>query len=443
MSDTKDAFPEYSDRTEPELDALRDTVQRTPIRGPGYVAPPAPGHDTKGLWHTFDAHGRTGYTAQALSLHSTLDALGYRTQLIPHRFGEVDIDRFPKDRSELFLRWTKGAVGKAQLCFASHPPHHAQGMRSAVGVLVPYCAFEGDVVSKSTARMCRNEEVFREIWVVSDFVRSAFLNAGVPEGRVVTVPPVLFGGPWPEARTRVARADGPFVFGTVGTWQKRKGLLDLARAYFGSFRRDQNVVLRIHTSSMKANDTIRIFQASVIADLRKVAAEFGDMDYPASKKMPRIELELGTDKSDEELIEWIGNLDCYVAPSHGEGLGIPAIWAKGMGVPVIATGFGALGDMIRAGSDTDNETLVPHRMEDVDPEIFSANAMFGVETKWGVYDAADLGKAMARAFERGRVEDKTGAALVVEKYGLTSAKARVKEQLGLLIDLNELTLSPP
>lgn len=441
MSDTKDAFPEYSDRTQPELDALRDAVQRTPVRGPGYVAPPAPGHDTKGLWHTFEPHGRTGYMAHALSLHATLEALGYRTQLIPHRFGEVDIDRFPKDRSELFLKWTQGAVGKAQLCFASHPPHFAEAMRHAVNVLVPYCAFEGDVVSKSTARMCKDKEVFREVWVVSDFVRSAFVAAGVPEDRVVTVPPVLFGGPWPDARMRTLRTGGPFVFGTVGTWQKRKGLLDLARAYFGNFRRDQNVVLRIHTSSMKAADTIRTFQAGVIADLRKVAAEFGDVDYPASKKMPRIELELGTDKTDEGLIKWIGDLDCYVAPSYGEGLGIPAIWAKGMGVPLIATGYGALGDMIRAGSDTDGETIVPYRMEDVDPEMFSSNAMFGVETKWGVYDADDFGKAMVRAFNRGRVEDKSGAAQVVAKYGLANAKATVKEHLGRLIDLNELTLS--
>jgi len=442
VSDTKPAEVEYEERTQTELDGLRKQFQKPgSFAGANYVAPPAPGHDVKGLWHSFDSHGRTGYAAHAVGLHATLEAIGYQVQLIPHRNQDIDIEQFPKDRKELLLKWNKNAVGIPSLCILSRVPQEAWEMRELGPPIVPYCAFEGDVISDVVAQICRGE-VFKQIWTVSPFVRDAFIRSGVPEKRVVALPPLLFGGPWEINEHWLLEGTGKkepetFVFGTVGTWQKRKGLLDLVRAYFGAFKREDGVVLRVHTSPMSATETIKMFQERVLKDLAPIAAEFGDDDYPRSKKMPRIVLDLGTDKSDTELCRWIDNLDCYVAPSYGEGLGIPAVWAKGIGLPIVATGFGAVGDMIKE-SDVDRETVVPFKLAPVDPDMLRANAMFDLSTQWGVYEPFQFGTAMRIAFERGRVIDREGAQRVHWRHGLENVKKLVGDAVGALVDNAEL-----
>jgi glycosyltransferase involved in cell wall biosynthesis len=351
---------------------------------------------------------------------------------------DIDIDDFPADRYEFLFDWNRKAVGHGHALFCSFPPEVASEMAKVGPPVIPYMAFEGDKASGFARDLC-NGSSFAKVWVVHPFVRDALIAAGTEPGRIHVAPPALFGGPWKGMHRDPSDASKPyrpFTFGAMGTWHERKGFPDLIRAYFGAFARTDEVQLVIRTSAFGKKMTIREFKDHLTTEIAKIAAEFGDDDFPASKRQPRLRLELGTDATDQEIIEWLGDLDCFAGPSYGEGLGIPHVWAKGQGVPVVATSFGAVGDMlasVAAAGGTDDE-VVPHRLAPVDAEMLQIALMFDSETRWGAYDVRDFGAAMVMQFERGRRSDAVGAEHVRGMYSDEAAAAAVRAGLAEILD---------
>lgn len=440
------AKAEFEDRSPEEMKALESTFM-APRGAVPYVAQPAPGYDVDGVWATFGAQHRSGYAAHAISLQWALMQCGVRTQLIPHRTNDIDIDDLPADRNEMLLGWIKEAVGRPHAIFSSYPPDISALMDGLGPKLVPYCAFEGTKISPMMVAIC-NGRAFEQIWVVSDFVARVFQDSGITKN-IRVVPPVLFGGPWPigaddialarASRDRPVTTEDPFVFGTLGTWQERKGMLALVRAYFSAFKRTDPVTLRIHTSVFGENLTIRSFKEKVIAQIAKIAAEFGDVNYPASHKMPHIRLDLGTDDTDRQLIEWLAQLDCYANPSFGEGLGIPHVWSKGLGLPMVSTMYGAVGDLLVA-TQLDCDEIVPHTCTPVSQDVLRANVMFAKDSLWGTYDPLAFGTAMRAVFTRGRVFDTRASDHVVTHFGAAHATNEVKQGLESLLSSEALSL---
>lgn len=417
--DAADEFPEYEDRDPSELAELEQTF-KAPIRTQ-YVAKPAPGYDVHGLWHTFDAHNRTGYAAHAVALHWMLnESLHIPTQLIAHPYQDVDIEEFPDDRYEFLFRWHKEAVGYPHAVIASYPPEVAAPLGSAedahyaVGPnLIPYCAFEAFPISDSIVEACNHPRLFREIWTVSQFARSCFVESGVDADRVCVIPPPVCDGPWTmhpldevaRAHDRPVTAQDPFVFGALGSWHKRKGMDDLIRAYFNEFERQEPVQLWIRTSWFGHGEkTIREMKAALTEEIRAIAAECGHHGFPEAKTTPRLRLSIGTDATDQEVIEWIAGIDAYANSSYGEGLGIPHVWAKAHGVPLITSDYGAVGDLVEEFA-AEHDEVFDHELTLVDPEIFTAGVMFSKDSKWGGYRVQDLQSAMRRSYERERTID--------------------------------------
>jgi len=436
MSDTPEdkSFPEYTERTNIDLKAFEDTIRHSPIRN--YVAPPADGYDVHGLWSCFGTQHRTGYATHAMALHWMLAKnLKIKTQLTPHRSMDIDIERFPKDREEQLFEWTKEAVGWPHALIVSFPMEVAAEMENAAGMVIPYCAFEGDHVSPY-ARDLAIGPIFERVWVVSEFVKRAFVNGGVPEDRVDVIRPMLTDGFWKMTpidqlvaqKNRPVTDEDPFVFGTLGTWQKRKGMFDLVRAYFGKFTRDEPVKLVIRTSALSSNMTIKKLKEQITREIAAIASEFGDDNFPESRRMPRISLELGTDLSDQQVIEWLGSLDCYVNPSYGEGLGIPHVWSKAQGVPMVTSEYGAVGELMREiadaiGHGTGRDHVFSSTLTPVDPEMMKLGLMFERSTKWGTYYREDLADAMRGAMSRGRAVDVKAAEYVRKAFGAETLTA--------------------
>lgn len=397
MADTSEsnAPPDagYVDRTADEI-ALIEQKFRGSGYSHSYVAPPAPGFDTHGLWHFFPCHSRQGYSAHAIALHSMLlDAMKIPTSLIPHRMAHVDVEQFPADRADMLLKWLSDAVGLAEALIVSLPPD--LGMLGMTRALVNYVAGpESTSASEHAAKVC-NDPGLTALWGVSPFTARAYTNAGVDPSKVFYVRPPMCDGPWKSMFTPVDQLDTApresFVFGTMGTWHERKGFHDLVRAYFRMFTRDEPVELHIRTSQFGGNLTIRRFQEQIIAEIAEIAAkEFGDSDYPRSQKQPKIKLLTGTALTDREVIEWLGSLDCYVNPSYGEGLGIPHIWALAQGVPMISSDFGAVGELL---TDLGVPTLKT-TMQQVPASMRGHSALFGDKSQWGVYSPHELGLSM-------------------------------------------------
>lgn len=445
--DLDDVAASYEERTEAEIEALEEEWRPASRKVANYVAKPAPGWNVHGLWHCFGTHHRTGYAAHAVSLHWMLrEELGIVTELVPHRMIDIDIERFPDDRAEMLMRWHQHEkAGHSHLLFCSYPPDTAAEMADAgFPPLVPYCAFEGTRLHPYIRDLCNNEEAFRKVWVVSDFVQRSLVASGVDPSRVHVVRPMLVGGPWkfrPVADYVVdsAESGAEFQFGVVGTWHARKGMLDLVRAYFSAFERSEDVRLVIRTSAFGEELSIRQFEERLTEQIAEIAAEFGDSDFPHSKAQPKLRLELGTALSDQELIDWLASIDTYVNPSYGEGLGIPLIWAKAAGVPVVSSGYGAVGDLldeISARTSSDADVQFPFELVPVPPEMMKTGVSYGPDTEWGGYDIHDLATAMRESFERGSRVDSLGAYYVREAFGpdAQGTVGAVKDGLVELLD---------
>lgn len=439
-----DNFPEYEGRTKEELSLLESQMRPEGQKVRNYVAPPAPGYDVHGLWHTFGSHHRTGYATHAMSLHWMLSKiLGIPTALVPHRNTDIDIERFPKDRYDVLFEWMKEGVGHPHALFCSWPPEVAAEMEGVTANIVSYCAFEGDRVS-DYCRDLATGPIFSGTWVVSDFVKDAFVQGKVPAGNIHVVRPMLTEGPWSmtpldqlaERKDRPVTHEDPFVFGVLGTWQKRKGMHDLVRAYFSAFKREQPVKLVIKTSAFGENLTIKKFKEKLTAEVAEIAKEFGDAGFPTSAKMPRLAFELGTDMTDQEVIAWIGDLDCYVNPSYGEGLGIPHVWAKAQGATLVTSGYGAVGQMVQEiyrESGSTHDTLFPYQLTEVGPEVARIALMFDKRTRWGGYKVEDLAGAMTAQFAFGRYFDRPAAAATRAMFGADACLHAVRAGLLRLV----------
>lgn len=401
---------EYIPPPNEALAALKTVIEGTAFSGQNYVAEPAQGWDVDGVWSSFATEYRSGYSVAATAVtYAMSEGFGLPTQLVPHRHVDIDPDRFPADRKKLYDQWHESKVGRSHVLVASYPPIEAAYLKNVSKYLVCHTVSEATRISAFTVKICN--ENFDEVWVMSDFCRRAFVDSGVREDLVRTVSPMLYGGPWKQKFATAASRTGPYRFGTQGTWHARKGMLDLVRAYYGAFSANDDVILEIRTSQMSGRFlTIREMLAKVADEIRVVKAEF-------QKNLPKIVVYAGTDATDQEVLDRLADLDCYVNPSYGEGVGIPPIWAAMAGIPVVMSTFGAPGEyFLQRGCK--NDRLVPYTLAKVDPTMPSLNRIYDFDQEWGHYDVAEFGAAMRSAFEAGRVLDFVAAQRTRQDFGL-------------------------
>ncbi len=113
-----------------------------------------------------------------------------------------------------------------------------------------------------------------------------------------------------------------FKFLHISSCFPRKGVDILLKAYCNSFTNQDDVCLIIKTFPNPHNN---------IEDLIK--------KYAIGNNSPEIEL-INKDLEDEYIISLYKQSNCLVAPSRGEGFGLPMAEAMVFGLPVITTGYG-------------------------------------------------------------------------------------------------------
>lgn len=438
---------EYQNRTDQEIQELVAQIYGS-FRG-AHVAQAAPGFDVRGIWPCFSTKDRSGYATHAVAMSRMIDALKIPQQVIPHRYVDIDFGLFPEDRKDEYTKWVMGPVGIGELAIVSFPPAEASEMSEFGKLTVPYTVHEATSISRRAVDNCK---VFADVWTVSEAATRAFAAGGV---KARTIRPALATWNTPE---RTIDHATPFTFGVVGTWHARKGMLDLVRAYCGEFTRDENVRLIIRTSALGSRKTVTEFLAEVVAEV--VAAREG-------LNQPKIEIITGTDCSDRELIEgvdplawevlfaerqaklladptlvldplppkrdddWLGlaNLDAYVNPSYGEGLGIPHIWSLCAGVPLVTSDYGAVGDLAREFPAACH--VFPSKLVNVDPQMPRFNSLYDGSQKWGGYEVRDLGAAMRECFNRGK---RLHGERVREAFSMQACLPALKEALASVFE---------
>lgn len=221
------------------------------------------------------------------------------------------------DCALLAARASKASPPPAVALRFCYPPH-VDDMPAGVRVLHSYGWEESGFPIDYVGAFNRKLDL---ITVLSQFVKKVLQDNGVRVPIAVTgagVDHLLNCEPQLPAQSLRA-----FNFLHVSSCFPRKGMDALLAAWGQAFRQTDDVALVIKTFANPHNDV-----AAQLAKLKKA-----DAAYPQVLLIER-------DCSDAELVGWYRACDAFVAPSRGEGLGLPLLEAMLFKLPVITTGWG-------------------------------------------------------------------------------------------------------
>ena len=221
-----------------------------------------------------------------------------------------------------------------------------------------------------------------ELWVPSNFVRSAFVRGGVDATRVHVIPNGVNANVFCAKGTRW-KPDGcrEFVFLFVGGTISRKGIDLLLQAYGDSFAPDDDVTLVIKdvgSSSFYQHNTL----------LSQVFSFAGQSSSPHVVRVSQ-------NVDDECLAALYRGCDAFVLPYRGEGFGMPIAEAMACGKPVIVTGEGPAPEFCPPNCGY----LIPAREVAV-PDPAPALGQLTGEWTWFEPDVAILARTMRHVYEK-------------------------------------------
>jgi glycosyltransferase involved in cell wall biosynthesis len=251
--------------------------------------------------------------------------------------------------------------------------------RPSAGKLACILPWEHRAVPRSWVEQI--ERNIDELWVPSNFVRSAFVRGGVDATRVHVIPNGVNTNIF-CAKGKRWKPDGcrEFVFLFVGGAISRKGIDLLLQAYGDAFSPDHDVTLVI-----KDVGSSSFYQHN--AQLSQIA------NFASHASSPHLVM-LSKNLDDEQLSSLYRGCDAFVLPYRGEGFGMPIAEAMACGKPVIVTGEGPAPEFCAP----DCGYLIPARELAVSDPAPSLGELTG-EWTWFEPDVAILARTMRRVYE--------------------------------------------
>ncbi len=147
--------------------------------------------------------------------------------------------------------------------------------------------------------------------------------------------------PQAEARERVGFPEDAFVVGMVannkGRYPSRKSFGEAFLAFGILHAAHPDAVLYVHAESQGATMGINLEVLALECGIPKSALFFADQAM----------LRLGV--KDETMVDLYSSMDVLLAPSRGEGFGIPVVEAQACGTPVIVTNATAQPELCGSG----------------------------------------------------------------------------------------------
>jgi len=211
---------------------------------------------------------------------------------------------------------------KCDVVFRNLYPPRVTGMSGKLNILNSYGWEESGFLKEYVDSFNQNLD---GITVMSKYVKDVLKNNGVKVPMAVVglgVEHILESKP----KKLDLHTKKSFKFLHISSCFPRKGIDILLDAYAKTFSKDDDVVLIIKTFPNPHNNVEELLQ-----ELRK------DENAP--------EVELINKDLDESYISWLyQNTDALVAPSFGEGFGLPMAEAMLFHLPVITTAFGGQSD---------------------------------------------------------------------------------------------------
>lgn len=179
----------------------------------------------------------------------------------------------------------------------------------------------------------------------ADLLAQAGLDAGYVPLSVDTkvyrpTPTVTDGTTTITAREMFGLPLDAFVVGMVAMNKDpfdRKGFNEAFRAFSEFWRRHNDAILYLHTDKYGGAGGIDLVNLAIHAGVPEHAVKYSDQYAYRMGFAPDAMAALYT------------SFDVLLAPSHGEGFGVPLIEAQACGVPVIVTDFSSQPELVGAG----------------------------------------------------------------------------------------------
>jgi len=343
----------------------------------------------------FDSPSGVGQSARGLALAA--EAVGILVARIEAPRGEQDAPRAAPYAVNIFHVNADGAAAAVEL---SGPRVH--GGRGNVG----YWYWETeDFPEKWKDRFA----FFDEIWVASEFCRSAVAKRS-PIPVAVVPPPVTLDIGEPASGPASPRGE-VFRFLTLCDAQsvpERKNPEGAVRAFARAFPENRGVSLTVKLSNAESSP-------GLLEALRAAAGG------------ARVEIDVAR-ASRTEVERLLAGCDAYVSLHRAEGFGFPIAEAMALGKPVVATDYSGSRDFL------DEICGFPVRWR---PAVLDKDlGPYEAGTRWAEPDEEHAVETLRRV-----AEDRAGAARraeaarrrMTQKYGLGAAGGRLLERLDRLI----------
>jgi glycosyltransferase involved in cell wall biosynthesis len=271
--------------------------------------------------------GPSGFAAEGREWLACLERCGLAPSLAGARLGDLDAGLAAADADRI-ARCAARARQPASLDWQHMLiPHFAPLPGAARTVL--HTVFETETLPAGyAARVARADCVV----VSTEWNRQTFATGGVPEERLVVVPPPLVGTAHP-AQSRPGAAGGPFRWLSVFDWTLRKGPDLLLRAFARAFTRGE--------AELSIKTTPRPGRAPGELAARARAA------VAAAARGPAPHVRVDESLLDETAMAALyGAFDGFVLASRGEAWGRPVHEAMLAELPVVVPAAHALATLV-------------------------------------------------------------------------------------------------
>ncbi len=314
-------------------------------------------------WHPMVPDPRNPYMLNAVAFEGTSLGLGELDRVLnrPVDYDVVLLHLLP----ELYPRWIEREPGKKY---------------------VGYLAWETDKIPVHWPRILERLDL---VLVPSTWNKQVLEASGLATP-VVVIPHIL--QEWKQPVELWPRANGLYVFYTIGAWTHRKSMYLTLQSYLEAFDRSDPTLLVIKSGRQ---DLTKFVTRRYVARFMRTFGTVGR----AVRKMrrnyrhaARVLVET-RDLSEARIFGLHRRGDCYVAICRAEGWGLPAFEAAGQGNPVIMTNYGGQLDFL----PRDLSYLVDYRMIPVNAGIFER--FYQPDQNWTEPDKDHAIRTMRKVFE--------------------------------------------
>jgi glycosyltransferase involved in cell wall biosynthesis len=273
----------------------------------------------------------TGYAKANRYLMFELMKLGVHVRFTPHHAEGAKVPLDPHTEAVIASLYQNMLANNHIVLFNfpghyfyRHPHHYTIGLTM----------FELSGLPPSWVTKCNEMD---EIWVPSVFNQQTFVNSGVDPTKLHVMP---LGVDTDYFRPGIPPLACPkrrsYAFLTVCSFDLRKGIDVLLRAFFEEFSPQEDVSLIVKTRA-STDEEIQNQQAFIDRISNEVTGKKSDsvLLYSSIQSW-----------NEEDMLRLYNTADCYVLPTRGEGWSMTVMEAMATGLPVITTNWSAHVDFV-------------------------------------------------------------------------------------------------